>query len=118
MNKKIRKSIIIFYIVFSIIAGSWVALSIRQRLIYKKGVYDCSDMTLDCKKIFDAIGIKNTIINGYNNYGTHMDTHCWLELELPFWNCEFECTTLTPTKVSDKYRNCWITVNKTVVMWN
>lgn len=96
----------------------WIPLAIRQICIYEDGVYDCSGMTEDWKKFFDRFGIKNTVIHGYNYYGKDdMDTHCWLELELPFGSVEFECTTLMFSKTSDHYRNCWITVNKTPVMW-
>ena len=109
--------ILCFAFALFVFSVSWLCLSVRQGLIYEPGVYDCSEMTEDCKHFFDVLGIKNTVIHGYNYYGYgDLEAHCWLELETPLGSVEFECTTLMFQKTSDNYRNLWVTQDNKAVL--
>ena len=111
-------------IILSVLILLQVSISIFQYSRYVKHVYDCSDMSQDCEKIFTSIGIKSYYVYGWyydNTTECGKSFHVWLELDFGLFKLPFESTLLiflSPTiirdyeeiKIADSYNHSLITV--------
>ena len=102
MEKKKRHPLFektMLFIIIVLIAQA--SLSTIQQMRYKRGVYDCDDMSKDCEAFFEGIGI-NTEVRWGHRPGARAG-HCWIALETPFGWLEFETTNLQFASISEHY---------------
>ena len=97
-------------IILLIFLATWEILSEEQRSRYDIKTNNCSDITRDCRKLFDSLGIKTSTMYGhnYNETGSITSAHKWLLVHTIFGDFEFEPTILKFEKVSDRYDSTFI----------
>jgi hypothetical protein len=90
MQNKRYKSLIQLFFVALIVLVAWRGLSEYQQSRYVEGVYDCSNMSVDCALFFRMVRIPTKIVSGYCRTN-HSIEHCWVRL---FDFVDLESTTL------------------------
>jgi len=106
MSLKLKIFFVLWCVVI-VLFSSWVGLSYRQKSLYDGENYNCEDMSIDCKQIFEIFGFDADLAYGHR-YGIKGDVktlqaHCWVVLNLPYWSVDFESTNLMISDVSSKY---------------
>ena len=73
---------------------------------YERGIYDCSDMSVDCERWFESIGLDTKFVCGDNKQNDR--SHMWLRFYIFGLPIDFESTILLPSPFSyydERYEN-------------
>lgn len=99
MNK--GKVVRVTVLAVSLLMLTWyIAGVINAKVLYKRGVYDCSDMSQDQKAIFDFLGFDTDYIGGVRvNRSNATDwslesAHLWLVIHIGDYDIYWESTQL------------------------
>jgi len=92
VNEKRARRVFIFCVILLSFTLTYYGMYRYQQSRYVRGVYDCTDMTSDCRDFFNSIGIETSTM-----YGSNPDEdvgHVWLELHILGQEIPFESTSL------------------------
>lgn len=103
----ILASILVISIGYLVEMNRYEDRAIRELRIYQSNRYNdnfnCLDTTLECKEMFEILGLETQMLIG--DKPDDAIAHCWLKVKINDEWFEFECVTLTFTRVSDGYIN-------------
>ena len=82
-------------LVVNLLCLGFFCLVLVQHFRYDKDVFNCVDMSRECKNFFEALGCDVQMVYGYN-----LDSaHAWIRVN----GCDFECTELHFGDISSSY---------------